>query len=155
MYHVCWAISGYFVALAWNCLTSTLDYIIMQINTVNHEKGYWSWLGLLFRFTSLRKISSSIICVSYHYLYRFFPQLHHLHMELKCFRASIHKIRVTTFDLGDNFSFWQIFATPPHSPVPPLNNNNKLPNKNFKMIILLYQGCNYVLGPLQPWSLHL
>ena len=33
-------ISGYFVVLARNCLTSTLDYIVMQMRKINCEKGY-------------------------------------------------------------------------------------------------------------------
>ena len=37
------AILGYFVVLAWNCLASTLDYIVMQMRKINHEKGYWKW----------------------------------------------------------------------------------------------------------------
>ena len=46
IYHVCRSISGYFIALAWNCLTSTLDYIIMEINTVNHDWDYYLDLAL-------------------------------------------------------------------------------------------------------------
>ena len=41
--HVCEAISDYFVVLARNCLastTSTLDYIVLQMSKINHEKGY-------------------------------------------------------------------------------------------------------------------
>ena len=40
--HICEVpvISGYFVVLAWNCLASTLDYIVMQMKKTNHEKGY-------------------------------------------------------------------------------------------------------------------
>ena len=34
------AISGYFVVLGRNYLTSTLDYIVMQMET-NREKGYY------------------------------------------------------------------------------------------------------------------
>ena len=40
IYHVCEAISGYFVVLARNCLASTLDYIVMQMRKINREKGY-------------------------------------------------------------------------------------------------------------------
>ena len=32
--------SGYFVVLARNCLTSTLDYIVTQLRKTNREKGY-------------------------------------------------------------------------------------------------------------------
>ena len=40
IWHVCEAISGYFVVLARNCLASTLDYIVMQMRKTNREKGY-------------------------------------------------------------------------------------------------------------------
>ena len=40
--HVCEAISGYFLVLAWNCLAHTLDYIVMKIRKTNREKGYCS-----------------------------------------------------------------------------------------------------------------
>ena len=40
IWRVCEAISGYFVVLARNCLTSTLDYIVMQMRKTNREKGY-------------------------------------------------------------------------------------------------------------------
>ena len=45
IYHVCEAISGYFVLLARNRLASRLDYIVMQIRTTNREKGY-TWLSV-------------------------------------------------------------------------------------------------------------
>ena len=32
---------GYFVVLAQNCLASTLNYIVMQMTKINHEKGYY------------------------------------------------------------------------------------------------------------------
>ena len=40
IYHVCEAISGYFVVLARNFLATTLDYIVMQMWKTNREKGY-------------------------------------------------------------------------------------------------------------------
>ena len=40
IWHVCEAISGYFVVLARNCLASTLDNIVMQMRNINREKGY-------------------------------------------------------------------------------------------------------------------
>ena len=39
IYHVCEAISGYFVVLTRNCLAPTLDYIVMQMRKTNREKG--------------------------------------------------------------------------------------------------------------------
>ena len=41
--HVCGSISGYFVVLARNCLSSTLDCVIMQMRKTNLEKGYIYW----------------------------------------------------------------------------------------------------------------
>ena len=41
IFHVCEAISGYFVVLARNYLASMLDYIVMQMRKTNREKGYW------------------------------------------------------------------------------------------------------------------
>ena len=38
--HACEAISGYFVVLSRNCLSSALDNIVMQMRKTNHEKGY-------------------------------------------------------------------------------------------------------------------
>ena len=38
--HACEAISGYFAVLARNCLTFTLDYIVMQMRKINRENGY-------------------------------------------------------------------------------------------------------------------
>ena len=40
--HACEAIQGKFVVLTPNCLASTMDYIVMQIRKINHEKGYYS-----------------------------------------------------------------------------------------------------------------
>ena len=39
IWRVCDAISGYFVASVQNCLTSTLNYIVMQMRKTNLEKG--------------------------------------------------------------------------------------------------------------------
>ena len=41
IHHVYEAISGYFVALARNCLASTLYYIVMQMRKTNRENGYY------------------------------------------------------------------------------------------------------------------
>ena len=38
---------GYFVVLAWNCLASTLDYIVMQMRKTNREKGYCTPISLI------------------------------------------------------------------------------------------------------------
>ena len=40
IWHVHEAISSYFVVLAWSCLASMLDYIVMQMRKTNCEKGY-------------------------------------------------------------------------------------------------------------------
>ena len=40
--HVREAILGFFVVLARNCLTSMLDYIVMQIRKINREKGHYN-----------------------------------------------------------------------------------------------------------------
>ena len=40
-------ISGYFAVLARKCLTSTLDYIVMQMRKINREKGYFLYKNRL------------------------------------------------------------------------------------------------------------
>ena len=42
IWHVCEAISGYYVVLAQNCLGSTLNCIVMQMRKTSREKGYYS-----------------------------------------------------------------------------------------------------------------
>ena len=45
IHYVCEAISGYFVALAWNCLACTLYYIAMQMRKTKREKAYYEDVG--------------------------------------------------------------------------------------------------------------
>ena len=45
---MCEAISGYFVVLAQNCLESTVDYTVMQMRKINHEKGLLPVIKFLF-----------------------------------------------------------------------------------------------------------
>ena len=63
IWHICEAISGYFVVLARNCLTSTLDYIVMQMRKINREKGCWFMLLVVYlielRCTSLGSLEST------------------------------------------------------------------------------------------------
>ena len=40
IWHVCEAIKGYFVVLARNCPSSTLDYIVKQLRKSNREKAF-------------------------------------------------------------------------------------------------------------------
>ena len=85
IYHVCEAISGYFVVLARNCLQSTLNYIVMQMRKTYFEKGFWFSICFPISSVVLKSITGSYIHIMPHLRTSSFS------VELRCMWLHRHK----------------------------------------------------------------